>query len=86
MGVVLTLDAQTVIGLVRDHLASTRVEDSFTKDFLIEKVQPDKARKCELRDPVRRYNNQLMMETVSLHTLRWTLKRRGEEAWSTPSS
>ena len=84
---VLTLDAPTVIGLVCDHLASTRVEDSFTKEMLIEKgVQPGEARKCELRDPVRRYNNQLMMETVSLHTLRWTLKRRGEKAWSTLSS
>ena len=84
---VLTLDSPTVIELVRDHLASTRVEDSFTKEMLIEKgVKPGEARKCELRDPVRRYNNQLMMETVSLHTLRWTLKRRGEEAWSTPSS
>ena len=63
------------------------VEDSFTKEMLIEKgVKPGEARKCELRDPVRRCINQLMMETVSLHTLRWTLKRRGEEAWSTPSS
>ena len=84
---VLTLDAPTVIGLVRDHLASTRVEDSFTKEMLIEKgVKPGEARKCELRDPVRRCINQLMMETISLQTLRWTLKRRGEEAWSTPSS
>ena len=84
---VLTLDAQSVIGLVRDHLASNRDEDSFTKEMLMEKgVKPGEARMCELRDPIRRYHNQLMMETVSIHTLRWTLKRRGEEAWSTPSS
>ena len=84
---VLTLDSPTVIRLVRDHLASTRVEDSFTTEMLIEKgVKPGEARKCELRDPVRRCINQLMMETISLQTLRWTLKRRGEEAWSTPSS
>ena len=84
---VLTLDSPNVVGLVRDHLASNRVEDSFTKEMLIEMgVKPGEARKCELRDPVRRCINQLMMETISLQTLRWTLKRRGEEAWSTPSS
>ena len=67
---VLTLDSPTVIGVVRD-LASNQVEYSFTKEMLIEKgVKPGEARKCELRDPVRRCINQLMMETVSLHTLR----------------
>ena len=76
-----------MIGLVRDHLASNQVEDSFTKEMLIEKgVKPGEARKCELRDPVISCINQLMMETVSLHTLRWSLKRRGEEEWTTPSS
>lgn len=83
----LTLDAPTVIGLVRDFLASKREEESFTKDLLIEKgMQQNEGRRCGLRDPVRRCNNQLMMETVSLHTLRWTLRRRGEEAWNNPSS
>ena len=69
---VLTLDSPTVIGLVRDHLASNRVEESFTKEMLTEKgVQQGEGRRCGLRDPVRRCNNQLMTETVSLHTLRW---------------
>ena len=43
-------------------------------------------RKSDLRGPARRYSNQLLMETVSMPTLRWTLLRRGEEIWSSPFS
>ncbi len=43
-------------------------------------------RKSNIRGRMRRYMNQLMMETISLPTLRWTLLRRSEEAWSNPSS
>ena len=39
-------------------------------------------RKSELQGPDRRFSNQLMMETVSMPTLRWTLLKRGEEVWS----
>ena len=65
----LTLDPPTVIALVRDYLASSRDEESFTKEIVIEKgVQPGEGRRSSLRDPIRRYNNQLMMETISLST------------------
>ena len=78
----LKLDGPTVLRIVRDHLASTRVEESYTKDLLIEKgVKCGEGRKSSMRDPTRRFTNQLMMETISVHTLRWTLLRRGEEVW-----
>ena len=49
-------------------------------------VEFGSARKSNIRGRMRRYVNQLMMETISLPTLRWTLLRRSEEAWSNPSS
>ena len=81
----LTLDPPTVLSTVRDHLASSREEESFTKEMLVEKgVKFGEGRKSDLRGPARRLSNQLMMETVSMPTLRWTLLRREEELWSNP--
>ena len=83
----LTLDPPTVTALVREHLFSKREEESFTRSILLEKgIQPGEGRRCELRGSTRRCYNQLLMETISLPTLRWTLLRRGEEIWSNPSS
>ena len=83
----LTLDAPTVLSTVRDHLVSSIEEESFTKDVVIGKgVKYGEGRKSDLRGPARRYSNQLLMETVSMPTLRWTLLRRGEEIWSSPFS
>jgi len=82
----LKLDGPTVSRIVRDHLASRRGEESYTKDLLIEKgVKYGEGRKSNVRDPTRRFTNQLMMETISVNTLRWTLLRRGEEVWVDPS-
>ena len=81
----LTLDSPTILSTVRDYLASAREEDSFTKNIVMEKgVKSGEGRKSELRGPARRFSNQLMMETVSMPTLRWTLLKRGEEVWSDP--
>ena len=81
----LTLDPPTVLSTVRDHLASSREDESFTKEMLVEKgVKFGEGRKSDLRGPARRLSNQLMMETVSMPTLRWTLLRREEELWSNP--
>ena len=83
----LTLDAPTVLSTVRDHLVSSIEEESFTKDVVIGKgVKYGEGRKSDLRGPARRYSNQLLMETVSMPTVRWTLLRRGEEIWSSPFS
>ena len=66
-----TLDPPTILSTVRDYLASAREEDSFTKNIVMEKgVKPGEGRKSELRGPARRFSNQLMMETVSMPTLR----------------
>ena len=73
-----TLDAPTVMSTIRDHLASSIVEESYTKDLVVQKgVKYGEGRKSEMRGPARRYSNQLLMETVSMCTLRWSLLRRG---------
>ena len=76
----LKLDCPAVLQIVRDLFASGRAEESYTKDLLIEKgVKGGEGRKSKVRDPTRRYTNQLMMDTINVHTLRWTLLKRGEE-------
>ena len=48
----LKLDGPTVLRIVRDHLANRRVEESYTKDLLIEKgVKSGEGRKSSMRDP-----------------------------------
>ena len=82
----LKLDGPTVLRIVRDHLANKRVEESYTKDRLIENgVKYGEGRKSNVRDPTRRYTNQLMMETISVYTLKWSLQRRAEEVWMNSS-
>ena len=65
-------------------LEPTRVEeDSYTLSRLEEKgVGRGDGRQGELHGPVKRRANQLLMETISIHTLRWTLQRRGVSAWT----
>ena len=60
-------------------LTATRTEVSFTLDLLKEKkVVRGDGRHSTLHGPAKRRANQMLMETVSMHTLRWTLQRRGE--------
>ncbi len=83
----ITFDGPTVTALVRENLARRRREECNTLDDLIEKgVEFGSGKKSIIRGRMRRYVNQLMMETISLLTLRWTLLRRSKEAWSNPSS
>ena len=64
---IFTLDAPTDISTIRDHLASSNKEVSYTKDLVVQKrVKYGEGRKSEMRDPARRYSNQLMIETVSM--------------------
>ena len=54
----LTLDLPTVLSTVHDNLASSREEESFTKDMVVEKgVKFGEGRKSDLRGPVRRVSN-----------------------------
>jgi len=78
----LTLDPPTVTALVRDHLVGKREDSSYTLELLKEKgVQSGQGMLSNRRNPSRRLLNQLLMETISTHTLRWTLLRRDEEIW-----
>ena len=76
-GSAVTLDPPTVLSTVCDHLASTKEEEFFTKTVLVEKrVMPGEGRKSDLSGPLRRYSNQLMMETLSMPILKRTLMKR----------
>ncbi len=44
-------------------------------------MKPGEDRHCDLRGAARRQHNQLLMKTISLTTLRSTLKTRGEQMW-----
>ena len=80
----LIMDPPAVLSAVREMLSATRVEeDSYTLSRLEEKgVGRGDGRQGELHGPVKRRANQLLMETISIHTLRWTLQRRGVSAWT----
>ena len=82
-----TLDPPTVMAHVREHLCSNREpSSSYTLQRLNEKgVKAGEGRSCSLHGVARRHHNQLLMETVSLSTLRSTLRSRGEQTWSCPT-
>ena len=81
----LIMDPPAVRAVVQEMLSATRVEeDSYTLDRLKEKnVARGDGRQGMLHGPAKRRVNQLLMETISIYTLRWTLQRRGEK---TPDS
>ena len=80
----MTLDPPAVLIMVKEKLQGKRKDDkSHTLQMIVEKdVQCGEGRKAELRDPGRRITNQLLMNTISRHTLRWILQRRGEQIWT----
>ena len=56
----------------------TKTEASYTLESLEEKkVAHAGGRHGALRESAKRRTNQMLMETVSIHNLRWTLQRRG---------
>ena len=79
----LTLDAPTVIQIVTEQLIKNRPNSSsHTLDRLKEKgICPGDGAKSDNRGSLRRINNQLLMDTVSLQTLRASLKTRSEQVW-----
>ena len=82
----MTLDSPLVLATVKNDLCSKRPEStSYTLKLLHDKnIKAGEGRHCELRGVTRRQHNQLLMETVSLKTLRSTLKARGEQMWECP--
>ena len=77
-----TLDPPTVLANVTENLSGREMSDSYTLKMLKEKlVKKGQGRSSSLRGPQRRRSNQMMMETISLHTLRWLLKRREEQGY-----
>ena len=83
----LTLDPETVLALVSEHLDSCIVDTSHTTLTLKEKgVKRGAGRSSDLRGADRRRSKQLLLNTISLDTLRWTLKRRSELLWVNPTS
>ena len=83
----MTLDPPLVLATVKEDLCSKRPEStSYTLQMLKNKnIKAGEGRHCELRGVARRQHNQLLMETVSLKTLRSTLKARGEQMWECPT-
>ena len=80
----LVLDPPTVMASVEEWINDNRVvSESHTLEILKEQgVQRGSGKDSLLCDPTRRITNQLKMETISRHTLKWTLKRRGEQIWT----
>ena len=81
----MTLDSPLVLATVKNNFSKRPESTSYTLQLLQEKnVKAGEGRHCELRGVARRQHNQLLMETVSLKTLRSTLKARGEQMWECP--
>ena len=82
----LTLDPPTVLRAVRTNIQQQEpVPDSYTLEVLLEKgVQRGAGCREDLCGAARRIHNQLLFETISIHTLRWTVERRAEQIWVCP--
>ena len=82
----LVLDPPTVLQCVKENLLQNRPpSSSYTVTRLKEKdVQPGEGANCTHRDATRRRHNQLLTETISMHTLRWILFERSERLWGCP--
>ena len=78
----LIMEPPAVLSAVVEMLSATRVEDdSYTLSWLKEKnVARGDGCQGKLHGPVKWQANQLLMEIISIFTLRWTLQRRGESA------
>ena len=81
-----TLDPPTVIQLVKEHLLQKRPPSSSHTVAILKskKVQAGEGASCNSRGALRRRQNQLLLETVSLPTLRWSLLMREEQTWACP--
>ena len=83
VGETVTLDPPTVLATPTEWFNTNRVTaPSHTLDVVIEKgCERGDGRRCDLRGAARRIHNQLLTETISLHTLRKTLEMRSSHLW-----
>ena len=88
-GVQILLDKNAVENMMETSLSvarDSRPSESHTLNCVIEKGYPRGQGGKELwRGDARRKQNQLLFETISVNTLRWTLARRAEQMWACPS-
>ena len=79
----LTLDPPTVLANVKEFLLMHEpIVNSYTLDALKEQgIKRGYSRASSLSGKLRRCTNQMMMGTISMHTLRWLLGRRREEIY-----
>ena len=85
----LTIDPATVIQCVNDQLTDTASRPQwapYTLSCLKEKgVRSGDGATCNNKGVTRRRQNKLLMETLSLQTLRHTLMMREEQTWGCPA-
>ena len=88
-GVQILLDKNAVENMVETSLSvarDSRPSVSHTLQCVREKgYARGQSGKESWRGDARRKNNQLLFETISVNTLRWTLARRAEQMWACPS-
>ena len=84
LGEAVPLDPATVVSTLTDWYNNNRVvAPSHTMDVLKEKkYKRGEGRKCDLRGAARRTQNQLLTETISIHTLKKTLEMRSSQLWT----
>ena len=84
-----TLDPASIIDMVKlwlDEDTENTQPSSTTLDWVKGKgVQKGDGARSTRRGPERRMYNQLLCNTVSIRTLRWSLARRAEQIWTCPS-
>ena len=88
-GVQILLDNNAVESMVETSLTvarDNRPSESHTLHCVKEKgYERGKGAKEMWRGDARRKNNQILFETISMKTLKWTLARRTEQMWACPS-
>ena len=83
----ITLDAATVIQCVTEQLIRNRPQSSSQTLALLKKkgIQDGDGANSDNRGTYRRQHNQMLMGTISIHTLRSLLEGRTERLWTCAS-
>ena len=88
-GVQILLDKNTIENMVEASLSDARCSrptESHTLQCLMGKeYERGRGAKEMWRGDARRKRNQILFETISANTLRWTLARRAEQTWTCPT-
>ena len=82
-------DPQAVIKIVESSISDSRDDSTSSSHTLLSLIESGVMRgdgvKSKLRGPTRRRTNQLLMNTVSAQTLKWSLGWRTEQLWGCPT-